>query len=368
MDPTYRAKLIRQHNKFIGEHTSVQICGWTKKALRGEGACYKGKFYGIKSHRCVQMSPAVNFCDHDCVFCWRERNNSGFGKIDDPNTMTARSIDAQRKLLSGFGGNDKVPKDKYEEACDPLHFAISLNGEPTYYPRLSEFIKDLKKKNLSSFIVTNGQLPDVLRKIEQPTQLYLSLDAPNKELYKEIDRPMRDDGWERVLETLDLLKELREAKKTRTVIRITVIKGLNDHNPEEWAALIERAKPMFIEIKSYMHLGASRERLTQEHMPFHEDIIAFTKEICKHCSYTIVSEHKPSRVCLLMEEENKDAPWRYIDFAEEKDVWKRGESKPLLEIDEAGEFVGCGGSNDESSDELDDELTVEKAEKLIKIK
>ena len=65
-----------------------------------------------------------------------------------------------------------------------------------------------------------------------------------------------------------------------------------------------------------------------------------------------------------MEEEHKDAKWRYIDFSPESKVWKRGESEPLLEIDEAGEFVGCGGADDEGSDEL----SIEKAESLIKIK
>ncbi|MFB6308947.1 MAG: 4-demethylwyosine synthase TYW1, partial [Haloarculaceae archaeon] len=46
-DPQY-------HNE---EHTAVQTCGWTKNAVRGEGKCYKYIFYGIESHRCIQMTP-----------------------------------------------------------------------------------------------------------------------------------------------------------------------------------------------------------------------------------------------------------------------------------------------------------------------
>ena len=366
MDPSYRKELSNSGNLFIGEHTSVQVCGWTKKALRGEGACYKGKFYGIKSHRCVQMSPAVNFCDHDCVFCWRSRNNSGFGKIDDPMTMTDLSIDAQRKLLTGFGGHPKVSREKWEQGNNPLHFAISLNGEPTYYPRMSEFIKDLKDKNMSSFLVTNGQLPEVLEKIEPPTQLYISVDASNKESYVEIDRPMRKDGWARLMRSLDILRKMREEEKTRTVIRITVIKGLNDKNPEEWAELIKRANPMFVEVKGYMFVGASRQRLSLKNMPYHEEIVEFSNQIAKLCGRTIASDHAPSRVTLLMEEGCERAPWRHIKFAKESDVYKKAYEKDTLpELDEKGLFVEadtpCDGCHS-------DELSPQKAEALIKLK
>ena len=35
-----------------------------------------------------------------------------------------------------------------------------------------------------------------------PTQLYISLDAPNKELWKQIDKSCVTDGWEKLMETL----------------------------------------------------------------------------------------------------------------------------------------------------------------------
>jgi len=54
-----KEKLTRQHYALIGKHSAVQICRWTKKSLRNEGVCYKEKFYGIKSHRCCQMSPYI---------------------------------------------------------------------------------------------------------------------------------------------------------------------------------------------------------------------------------------------------------------------------------------------------------------------
>ena len=31
--------------------------------------CYKAQFYGIESHRCVQMTDLR--CNQQCLFCWR---------------------------------------------------------------------------------------------------------------------------------------------------------------------------------------------------------------------------------------------------------------------------------------------------------
>ena len=63
--------LKKQHYEIVGKHSAVQICRWTKRSLRDEGVCYKEKFYGIKSHLCCQMTPAVMWCPNKCVHCWR---------------------------------------------------------------------------------------------------------------------------------------------------------------------------------------------------------------------------------------------------------------------------------------------------------
>ncbi|MFB6069181.1 MAG: 4-demethylwyosine synthase TYW1, partial [Halobacterium sp.] len=51
------ARQVDEPNYHSENHTAVQTCGWTKNALRGEGTCYKYAFYGIRSHRCIQMTP-----------------------------------------------------------------------------------------------------------------------------------------------------------------------------------------------------------------------------------------------------------------------------------------------------------------------
>src|SRR3989344_9430272 len=106
MKETYRKELEKQQYRFIGSHSAVKICTWTKKSLTDSGHCYKQKFYGINSHRCCQISVTVNFCDLDCVFCWRKRHNEPFRRIDSPSEIIENAIKYQRLLLSGMGGNE----------------------------------------------------------------------------------------------------------------------------------------------------------------------------------------------------------------------------------------------------------------------
>lgn len=305
MDEEVRKRLERQQYGFAGKHTAVKICTWTKKSLRDEGVCYKEKFYGIKSHRCCQMSPAVNYCQNSCVFCWRDlQDTEGFNTIpeeeaDSPEEVIDNSIIAQRKLLTGFGGNPKTNMEKFKEAQNPNQFAISLTGEPTLYPYLSELISLLHKRGNTSFLVTNGQSPDVLRRIEPPTQLYISLDAPDKETLLKIDRPKMKDAWDRLIGSLEAMRDLSD--KTRTVIRITLVKGYNDIAPEEYAKLIKFSRPHFVEVKGYMFVGASRQRLSLSNMPYHTEVRAFANEISKYCNYVPIDEQKESRVVLLGE-------------------------------------------------------------------
>ncbi len=298
--------LKRQGYEVVGNHTRVKTCHWTKSDLRGHGGCYKNKFYGINSHQCIQMTPTFT-CNNACVFCWRDLRYHTApvmqDGIDEPSDIVEGTIEAQKKLLSGFGGNEKTSKDKFERAMQPQHVAISLDGEPTLYPRLTGLVKEYKKKNFSTFVVSNGLLPERIEKLleEPPTQLYISVDAPNEELFNIIDRPIIKNAWQGLYKTLSMMPKLRE--KMRTVLRFTLIKGLNMVNAEQWAEIIKLSSPMFVEVKAYMWVGMSRERLEQVNMPSHEEIKEFALEIAKYSDYKLIDEHEPSRVVLLMKED-----------------------------------------------------------------
>ena len=175
MDPQLKAKLQKQRYHIVGEHGGVKTCHWTKESLLRDRQCYKGKFYGVESHNCMQMSPVVDQCNLACTYCWREPHMDTLELTDqEPLELLYESVRAQRRLLSGFGGNPKVPREKWLDAQNPKHVAISLNGEPTLYTRLSEYMDLCHKHGMTTMLVTNGTLPKVLEKLDtlQPSSMY----------------------------------------------------------------------------------------------------------------------------------------------------------------------------------------------------
>ncbi|MFB6075629.1 MAG: 4-demethylwyosine synthase TYW1, partial [Candidatus Aenigmatarchaeota archaeon] len=275
-------------------------CMWCKRAIKGENICYKQKFYDIVTHRCVQMTPSLQFCNENCIFCWRtlkyKLQDDDF-EWDSPEYIVEKSIEEHKEILQGFKGNPKVTDKKFKEAVNPKHFAVSLAGEPTLYPMLPELLKEIHKRDMTSFLVTNGINPDMLRRLleeETPTQLYVTLAAPTKERFNNVVNPIIEDAWENLMESLSLLKEF-----DRTVLRLTLVKDLNMISPEKYAEIIERSKPMYVEPKGYVSVGGARKRLGIDHMPSHEDIRDFAEKISNSCSYSIKDEKEDSRVILM---------------------------------------------------------------------
>ncbi|MFR1957640.1 MAG: 4-demethylwyosine synthase TYW1 [Methanobrevibacter smithii] len=294
-------KLESSGYRFVGSHNhaAAKICHWTKQSILDKGVCYKEKFYGIESHRCLQMAPAVPNCQQKCEFCWRDLSYTQTqweGEYDDPKTIIDEAVKAQNNLLCGFFGNDKANKEKLEESKTPTNAAISLAGEPMLYPEIDELIAEFNRRNFTTFVVSNGQCVDKLKNLEnEPYQLYLSLDAPTKKIYNDVCQPQISEGWDNLNQSLDTLASFN----SRTCIRTTCVKGRNMTNPEKYAELIKKASPDFVEIKAYMCVGSSRHRLTPDNMPTFDEVKSFAQKIGENCGKKIVNESEVSHVVLL---------------------------------------------------------------------
>jgi len=297
-----KIKRTNEGYRIVGNHSAIKVCEYCKKAIKGQDVCYKNTFYGIESWRCIQMSPTF-YCNHKCVFCWRDIDYSWpkwQGPIDDPKGIVDDCIKAHIEYLQGFKGNDKAVEERLKQMEKPLHFAISLTGEPTMYPRLTEMIDYIKSKGMTAFLVTNGTIPEMVKKLinHQPTQLYISVYGPNKEIHAKSANPIQKDAWEQLQKSLSLMHKFK-----RNVMRLTLTKGYNFVDPKGYAKLIEKYKPLFVEAKGYVWVGHSRERLEIQNMPRHHEIIRFAKEIEKNSSYKIIDEKEESRVALLVKED-----------------------------------------------------------------
>ncbi len=302
--------LKKQHYGLVGNHSGVQICRWTKKSLVDEGVCYKEQFYGIKSHLCCQMSPAVGYCQNRCLHCWRAieltlDNKMKKENIDSPKQIIKDCIEQQRILINGFKGNSKINLEKFKQAQEPMQFAISLVGEPTLYPKLGGLIFELKKQGKTCFLVTNGLCPEVLKKLADernlPTQLYVSMNSPNEKLYNKWHKSSEKNAWKKFNQSLEIMKDL----KTRTVIRMTLVKGpynnMKNEYIEDYIRLIKKSECDFIEIKGYKAVGFARNRkdMGYNSMPTHDEVKEFAKKIVKTTGYQIEDDFEPSCVVLL---------------------------------------------------------------------
>jgi len=341
-------KYTKTTYRIIGrnKHTAIKPCHWLEQKLltgRDNRNCYKGIF-GIQSHRCLQNTPSMPFCNHQCVFCWRDIELGSLGgefivEPDEPKDLVDEMVRHQRDIIknhlplrrylenyeimvdtlnfmlsndenhniNSLSKNLHVSKNKVDravnllknqkfitaiddslknyrvekeisccidsrdeivklfnlalttpdeimqvhgEAMNPNHAAISLDGEPLLYPKIGGLVEEFRNRNMTSFIVTNGTLPERIESLNSlPSQLYITLPAPNETVYKKVCRPMIKNGWSKISDTLDLVESL----SCRSLVRITAIKNLNlsENYIKDYIKLIDKANPNFFEIKGF---------------------------------------------------------------------------------------------------------------------
>lgn len=323
--PTHNS-LTKQGYAIVGSHSGVKICRWTKSALRGRGSCYKFSFYGIKSHLCMESTPSLS-CSNKCVFCWRHGTNpvgTTWRWVVDPPELIFNGIKENHykkiKMMRGVPG---VRAERFAEAMRIRHCALSLVGEPIFYPHINEFLGMLHGERISSFLVCNAQHPDQLAALKHVTQLYVSIDASNKESLRKIDRPLHRDFWERFQRCLDILREKRF--RQRTVFRLTLVKGFNiDDEVKGYADLVEKSLPCFVEVKGVTYCGTSTSSsagLSMANVPFYEEVCEFVTALDRELNrrglqYGIAAEHAHSCCILLGSERFRvNGRWRtLIDY------------------------------------------------------
>jgi tRNA wybutosine-synthesizing protein 1 len=300
-------KLEKQGYHLLGKRGAYKACQWQKKALLNGDVCYKQRFYGIESHRCLQMTPVVDKCTQNCEFCWRVTpsdigttwNQVSVSKDDviPVGELMDAVLMANLRTLGGYNpkAGAQVSEQMYDEARNPKHVAISLAGEPTLYPFLSDLVEEVHDRGMTSFLVTNGTQPQVLSNMTLPTQLYITLAAPDEAVYQSLCRPGIKNGWVSINESQEVLQSL----DCRTVNRLTMVNGRNMHDPHAYSKLIEIGEPDFIEVKGYMFLGSSQNRLDKSNAPSHREIRAFSAKIAALTGYHMVDEQVESRVVLL---------------------------------------------------------------------
>lgn len=304
--------LKKQGYHLVGAHSATKKCRWLHNSLVYKRSCYKEKFYGISSHRCLQASPAVLSCLTRCIHCWRIMpGDEGYNWSDtfssfwdEPRFIAEGLISEHKRLVCGYGAlvkDGRVEKSRLRESMEPTNVALSLSGEPTLYPYLGDLIKEFKKRGMTVFLVTSGVLPTAIRRLDEtdaePTQLYISLTAWDADSYQILNRPIEQKLWSALQKSLELTSTIT----CPTVFRITLMHGLNDHLEalRGFSKMVSVYQPTYVEVKAYMHIGYSTKRLKRSTMPSYSQVNAAAEEISKRTSYQIARRDEDSRVVLL---------------------------------------------------------------------
>ncbi|AFZ80497.1 hypothetical protein BEWA_033500 [Theileria equi strain WA] len=320
-----RKQLIKQGYKLIGDHSAVKLCRWTKARVRGHGGCYKHTFYGINSNQCMEMTPSLA-CANKCVFCWRHHTNPVSTRwkweADDPKFILNESINAHLRLIKELKGIFDTKMERFNEAMRIRHCALSLVGEPIMYPKINELLSELHQHEISTFLVTNAQFPKEIENLIPVTQLYVSIDASDKQSLENIDRPLFRDFWERFVKCIELLKN----RKERTVFRLTMVRNFNMSEQrteiEGYANLMKLGEPDFVEIKAVTFCGTVHDNaITMKNVPWHDEIVEFAKALIDISDYTrehyeIACEHRHS-CCILIAKKSYfvNGKWKtWIDY------------------------------------------------------
>jgi len=325
-----RGDLSKQGYKLIGSHSAVKMCRWTKNSMRGRGGCYKHTFYGIMSYQCMEMTPNLA-CASKCTFCWRHHRNPTATewkwKTDDPEYIVKESIRNHHEMVKQLKGVPGVTEERFREAHRVRHCALSLVGEPIFYPKINRLLQLLHSEGISSFLVTNAQFPEAMKNLVPVTQLYVSIDAPNKETLKRIDRPLYKDFWERYIECLKAIRVYEQ----RTVFRLTLVQKANMEDLIGYGKLIKIGQPDFIEIKGVTYCGTSKaNKLTMDNVPWHEQVVEFAQELLQHLPqdmYELSCEHSHSNCVLIANTKFKlDGEWHtWIDYSKFFELVRRYE-------------------------------------------
>lgn len=299
-----RLYLEKQGYKLVGNHSAIKLCHWCKSSINSNGVCYKNTFYGINSWQCIQASVTLDICNLRCDWCWRDidYNPKGVRFTDDPGSIVKGFIEKQQEILTGFYGSERADKIRLDESMKPRHVALSLTGDACMYPRLPELIDEIHRNKMTSFLVTNGTFTEMVRRLvnNQPTQMYITLPAPDEETFEKVCKPFGYGGWKRIMSSISLLKHF-----DRSVIRLTLSKGWNFKNPEKYAEILNENEFDFLELKSAMPIGSAMYRMSYEQMPTCDEIREFADKISKLTDLKIVDEQKESRVVLMSRGDRK---------------------------------------------------------------
>jgi GTP 3',8-cyclase len=165
-------------------------------------------------------------CNLSCIYCHRE------GERSSNDQLSAADIAEIIRVAAGFG----------------IRSVKFTGGEPLLRPDLPEIIRSVPA-GMESSLTTNGTLLSGLAQELKKAGLKrvnVSLDSLNHETYKKIT------GVDKLAEVLGGITAAQEAGLTPVKINMVVLKGINDHEIDDFLAYIRGNRNLILQLIELM--------------------------------------------------------------------------------------------------------------------
>lgn len=164
----------------------------------------------------IDLSPYKKQCNFDCLYC---------------ELAASAPVDVQESVVEVSTIINEL-KEHLNSDIDVI--TITANGEPTLYPHLNTLIDELDKikNNTQTLILTNSSnltKDSVFNSLLKLDQVKLSLDSVSKDIFKKIDRPLKQINIDEVVKKIIAFSEVYRGK---LFIEILFVKGVNDTKKE----------------------------------------------------------------------------------------------------------------------------------------
>jgi tRNA wybutosine-synthesizing protein 1 len=121
------------------------------------------------------------------------------------------------------------------------------------------------------------------------------------------------------------------------VYRLTLVKDFNVEELENYAELVKRAKPEFIEVKGVTFSGDTKSNpLTMQNVPYHREVLAFCTSLAAMIpDYELACEHEHSCSVLIAHKKFKiDNEWHtWIDYERFNQLVNDPNAAPFTSLD-----------------------------------
>ena len=216
-----------------------------------------------------------------------------------PETILAGVHRLQKKALAGYNAvlDNTVTEEKWKEALAPKHVAISLSGEPTLYSRLPELADLFNANGYTTFVVRTARTRTCSQNAGRSSSTSRSMhltETYERPACRWATRTGTGAGYRRALPNY-------QQNARRCGSRLSP--GTTTQSRRATPGSSRTQGHTFVEVKGYMYLGYSRNRLQRNNMPEHAQVRKFAERITASCDYKIRDENPLSRVICLEREE-----------------------------------------------------------------